>query len=145
MNADEYKRQRGRIERLVGELSPGATVQFYENKAPDWVNFSIHRGITILGVSDDWPIANVRDWSQLQLTKYIHQICNGRLSAPEADMDTNNTPPKPKCDLCDRPATNEAYDMEEVPIGGPVSNKIPTGKMHRGCDEHPASQRARRK
>lgn len=54
-------------------------------------------------------------------------------------------PPRPKCDLCDRPATNEAYDMAEVPTGGSVSNKVPTGKVHRGCDEHPASKRARRK
>jgi hypothetical protein len=79
MNTEEYKRQCGRIQRLVAALSPGATVEFDENKAPDWVTFSIQNGITLLGVSEDEPIARVRDWSQKHLTKYIHSICNDRI------------------------------------------------------------------
>lgn len=79
MNTDEYKRQCGRIQRLVGELSPGATVEFDETRAPIFVKFSIRNGITLLGVSGDEPLANVRDWSQQQLTKYVHAICNDRV------------------------------------------------------------------
>jgi hypothetical protein len=79
MNTEEYKRQCGRIQRLVAELSPGATVEFDENKAPNFVKFFIRNGITLLGVSADEPIANVRDWSQQHLTKYIHAICNDRV------------------------------------------------------------------
>jgi hypothetical protein len=58
MNKEEYKRQCGRIQRLVTELSPGATVNFDENKAPNFVKFSIHSGITLLGVSGDEPVAS---------------------------------------------------------------------------------------
>lgn len=79
MNTEEYRRQGGRIQRLVAELSPGATVEFDENQAPDFVKFSIRNGITLLGVSGDEPTANVRDWSQQRLTKYIHAICNDRV------------------------------------------------------------------
>ena len=49
-----------------------------------------------------------------------------------------------KCDVCGAPATNEAYDRVKVPTGGPVVNRVSTGKVHRGCDKHPASQRVRR-
>jgi hypothetical protein len=79
MNTEEYKRQSGRIRRLVAQLSPDATVEFDEYKAPDYLKFSIHKGITLLGVSGDEHIANVRDWNQTHLTKYIHAICNDRL------------------------------------------------------------------
>jgi hypothetical protein len=70
MNTEEYKRQCGRIQRLVAELSPGATVEFDENRAPISVKFSIRNGMTILDVSGDEPLANVRDWSQ----QTAHQI-----------------------------------------------------------------------
>jgi hypothetical protein len=79
MNTEEYKLQSGRIRRLVAQLSPNATVEFDETKAPNYLKFSIHNGIAILGVSGDEHITNVREWSQVYLTKYIHAICNDRL------------------------------------------------------------------
>lgn len=51
---------------------------------------------------------------------------------------------RPKCDCCENPATNEAYDQAEIPTQGKFTEKVSTGRVRRGCDEHPASERVRR-
>ena len=46
------------------------------------------------------------------------------------------------CDVCGEPATNEAFEIAKVPAQG--GEKVSTGKVFRGCDRHPASQRAKK-
>ncbi len=49
---------------------------------------------------------------------------------------------KLKCDICGKPATNEAFEQAKPPIEG--AKPVSTGKVLRGCDKHPASKRVRR-
>lgn len=80
LEKDSYQFQRARIERIVGELAPGKTVEFDE--ASTLIKFRVRDntiGVNLTEPSGEWLPSQLADKPDDWIRGFIKQLSNGKL------------------------------------------------------------------
>ena len=79
---DDYRVQRARLERILKDLAPTATIEFHPDLPPTWIKFRMLDKTTgtILAVSSgDWHVSEIADKSDSWLEQLIKQLAGGKI------------------------------------------------------------------
>lgn len=77
---DGYLIQRNRIEKLVAESWPAATVRWDESRVPTWIRFAVHSGDVVLLVSSgDRHVSEIADKTDDELRALLKSWSGGKV------------------------------------------------------------------
>lgn len=79
---DDYKIQRARIERLVKQLLPTASINWDEERVPAYIRLRVDDPVTgtiLIVSSGDWHVSEIADKTDAQLVELLKSWSGGKL------------------------------------------------------------------